>query len=351
MQSTDLISLLVIAIGNAQVSGTRSPAIDSVEELLKLDISGTKEKYAAVRFLTKEAPAGRTLGDWLLAQEGLKQLRLIKGQLQTPEGLPAGTTPAMLAAMQGASPMLLLAVFADHCDIFAPRMITPPQVDLKVDDLLDFLMNSSKAAFIREELAKRHSNLPRTPNENAWQALLRHLPEQLPMPVVNSLMAVLALPEVTEEDRKSFEELYKARAVTAPPRFEFSVAGRADGVPPKIEISEASKRLQEQLNKAAAFAHSKKLDQWSTHFRACAQIITNGPPQTDPMLGVFDECGWPKPAVNLLAGVVRSWVFGGKGSWNDVSLNTDAEYNQLSSALLEEVQGGIVAASCTVPRG
>ena len=69
------------------------------------------------------------------------------------------------------------------------------------------------------------------------------------------------------------------------------------------------------------------------------------------MLGVFDECGWPKPAVNLLAGVMSSWVFGGKGSWNDVSLNADDEYNKLSSALLDEVQGGMVAASCTVPRG
>jgi hypothetical protein len=247
--------------------------------------------------------------------------------------------------------MLLLAVFADHCDVFLPRMITPPPVDLKVDDLLEFLMNSPKAAYIREELAKRHSNLPRTPNENAWQALLRHLPEQLPAPVISSLMAVLALPDVPETDRKTFEELYKSRAVQIPPRFEFHVTGRADGVPPKIDLSEASKRLQEQLNKTAAFAQSKKLDQWSTHFRACAQIITNGPQQTDPMLGIFDECGWPKPAVNLLAGVVRSWVFGGKGSWNDVSLNADEEYNKLSTSLLEEVQGGIVAASCAVPRG
>jgi len=350
MQSTDLISLLVIALGNAQVSGTRSPEIDAVEELLKLDISGTKEKYAAVRFLTKEAPAGKTLGDWLLAQEGLKQLRLIKGQLQAPPNMPPGTSAAMLAGMQGASPMLLLAVFADHCDVFAPRMITPPQVDLKVDDLLDFVMNSSKAALIREELANRHANLPRTPNETAWQALLRHLPEQLPMPVVKSLMEVLANPEIPDDERKAFEELYKARAVVAPPRFEFAVAGRADGVPPKIEVSEASKRLQDQLNKTAAFAQTKKLDQWSTHFRACAQIVANGPQQADPMLGVFDECGWPKPAVNLLAGVVRSWVFGGKGSWNDVSLNEDVEYNTVSTALLEEVQGSIVAASCTQPR-
>ena len=122
-------------------------------------------------------------------------------------------------------------------------------------------------------------------------------------------------------------------------------------MPPKIDVSEASKRLQDQLNKAAAYAQSKKLDQWSTHFRACAQILTSGPKEAEPMLGVFDECGWPKPAVNLLASVVRSWVFGGKGSWNDVSLNADEEYNTLSSALLEEVQGGIVAASCTIPRG
>jgi hypothetical protein len=104
MQSTDLISLLVIALGNAQVSGTRHPPIDSVEELLKLDISGKKEKYAAVRFLTKDSPEGKPLADWLLSLEGLKQLRLIKGQLQAPEGM----TPAMIAAMSGGSPMMLL---------------------------------------------------------------------------------------------------------------------------------------------------------------------------------------------------------------------------------------------------
>lgn len=351
MQSTDLISLLVIALGNSQVTGSRSPAIDSVEELLKLDITGSKQQYAAVRFMTKEAPTGRTLSDWIKSQDGLKQLRLIKGQLQAPQGMPEGTTPAMIAGLQGASPMLLLAVFANHCDVFAPRMITPPQVDIKVDDLLEFLMNSSKAALIREELAKRHSNLPRTPNETPWQALLRHLPEQLPAAVVNSLVQVLSMPEIPDSDRKAFEELHKSRALKAPPRFEFALAGRADGVPPRLEVAETAKRLQEQLTKAAAFAQEKKLDQWSNHFMACAQILTNGPAQVDPMLGVFDECGWPKPSVNLLAGVVRSWVFGGKGSWNDVSLVGDAEYNTVSGALLEGVQDGIVAASCTLPRG
>ena len=347
MQSTDLISLLVIALGNAQVSGTRHPPIDSVEELLKLDISGKKEKYAAVRFLTKDSPEGKPLADWLLSLEGLKQLRLIKGQLQAPEGM----TPAMIAAMSGGSPMMLLAVYGDHCEVFQPMMITPPPVDLKVDDLLEFLMNSSKAALIREELAKRYANIPRTANENAWQALLRNLPEQLPAPVINSLIAVLALPDVPEEDRKTFEELYKSRAVPVVPRFEFTNRGRVDGIPPKLELVEASKLLQEQLNKASVFAAAKKLDQWSTHFRACAQIVSSGPQQTDPMLGIFDECGWPKPAVNLLAGVVRSWVFGGKGSWNDVNLNTDSEYSEVSSALLERVQDSIVAASCTQPRG
>ncbi len=351
MQSTDLISLLVVALGNAQVSGTRAPTIDSVEELLKLDISGSKEKYARLRFFAKDAAEGATLGDWLLSLDGLKQLRLIKGQIQAPDGLPEGTSPAMLAAMQGGSPILLMAVYGEHCEILAPAMVMPPAVDLKVDDLLEFLMNASSATLIREQLAARHSNLPRTPNENAWQALLRHLPEQLPMPVVESLKIALNNPEVADEDRKTFEGLYTSRSVAAQPRFEFKVVGRADGVPPKSDINEATKRLKDQLNAAAQFAQAKKLDQWSTHFRHCAQIVNNGPQQVDPMLGLFDQCGWPKTSVNLLAGVVRSWVFGGKGSWNDVNLNADAEYNKVSLALLEEVQGGIVAASCTVPRG
>lgn len=347
MQSTDLVSLLVIALGNAQVSGTRHPPIDNVEELLKLDISGKKDKYAAVRFLTKEAPEGKTLVDWLLSLEGLKQLRLIKGQLQVPEGM----TPTALAAMPGGSPMMLLAVFENHCDVFQPVMQTPPPVDLKVDDLLEFLMNSPKSALIREELAKRFTHLPRTANENQWQALLRHLPEQLPAPVINALISVLSHADVPDSDRKAFEELYKARAVPAVPRFEFTNRGRVDGVPPKLDVNAISKELQSQLSKASAFAATKNLEQWSSHFRACAQIVTNGTGQADPMLGIFDECGWPKPAVNLLAGVVRSWVFGGKGSWNDVSLNADAEYQELSTQLLERVQDGIVAASCAMPRG
>jgi hypothetical protein len=354
MQPTDVISLLVVALSNAAIAGRPADLRPEAEEALKLDLTGSKPQFAAVRFHPKEGGA-KVIEDWLRERRdaGARSVRLIKGEMQEPPGgLPPGVTPAVLAGFQGNSPLLLLVVFEKHCELWAPRFVVPPDTDLKVTDLLRFLGRCENAAAVRDGLSQRIPNIPRAQGESPWQAIVRNLPEELPTVLTRALTETLAAPGASLNDKQAWDELYTSRKQQRSPAFEFHSVARADGVPPRVEIGEQSLKLKTELERIAAFAASRNLAQWAGHFRACAQFLVAPPGDqpTDPILKLFAQCGWPKESVRLLESAMRGWVFGGRGSWNDVGLLQDAEYNQLSTSLLAEIHAAMIAASCSEPQ-
>jgi hypothetical protein len=354
MQPTDVISLLVVALSQAQLSGRAEGLRPAAEEALKLDLSGEHPEHAAVRFHPKEGGT-KSMEPWLSERqkEGARTVRLIKGELAPPPGgMPPGVTRAILAGMQGNSPLILLVVFEKHCELWAPRFVTPPETDLKVNDLLKFLSRAEKSAAIREGVSQRLASIPRAQGENQWQAILRQLPDELPTLFTRAMTDTLAAEGASAADRAAWTELASSRKRDRPASFEFHAVARAEGVPPPVEIAEQSSRLKTELARIAQYAAAHNLAQWANHFRACAQLLdapaTDAAP-ADPLLKLFAQCGFAQDSLRLLETAMRGWVFGGRGSWNDVGLGADEEYQKLSIALLDEVHAAIVAASCAPP--
>ncbi|MBN2231062.1 MAG: hypothetical protein JW779_15870 [Candidatus Thorarchaeota archaeon] len=109
---------------------------------------------------------------------------------------------------------------------------------------------------------------------------------------------------------------------------------------------ELSSILQELSEFAGRFDYSKH---WSENFKTSHAILLEFEPKTDDELlpaGIYS-----KEARQLIEGALSSWVFGGMGSWNDMSFDGDDQdlYSTLSDRLYTAICSSIVSGVNSYP--
>lgn len=111
-----------------------------------------------------------------------------------------------------------------------------------------------------------------------------------------------------------------------------------------ISVEALSAELGIALQEAVSFSRRHKLDQFEAAFSAgCAALRS----KTDQELnGLAPNNKLPLAASRLLAAAQVSWVFGGMGSWNDLSFEADdqSRYETLSDTLFRLINLSLVAA-------
>jgi len=103
------------------------------------------------------------------------------------------------------------------------------------------------------------------------------------------------------------------------------------------------------LSKIEAFAARQKLEHFAGTFRKATGLLSSDHPLSE----TYHSDLAPTPAIpleakQLLAAVQAAWVFGGMGSWNDLSFGTGRdgnEYDQISRDLYAAVLTALVAAT------
>lgn len=109
--------------------------------------------------------------------------------------------------------------------------------------------------------------------------------------------------------------------------------------PPKPSPVGAGLGLREALRGALAFAESQGLGEWAGVFEGA---VAAGAEDDD----LLSEHTSPQ-ARALAASAARAWVFGGMGSWNDISFEgeTQVRYERVSEDLYRAVLEAFVAAT------
>jgi hypothetical protein len=120
-----------------------------------------------------------------------------------------------------------------------------------------------------------------------------------------------------------------------------------DERPPIPDIAAAKDRLLTALGNVEAFAREKKeVEGWTDVFADARRraAVDDQPPYFPDML---PPRGFSESARRLLATGARSWVFGGMGSWNDLTFQgkDEEEYERVSAELYAAVLGSFVAAT------
>ncbi len=111
-----------------------------------------------------------------------------------------------------------------------------------------------------------------------------------------------------------------------------------------ISIDTAHEKLETVLKKAEEFARGQEYTlHWAENFESYREILTDEVPIA------YDEL-FPSDIIedkvrHLLAGAFSSWVFGGMGSWNDLSFDEESqkEYEAISDELFNAIHQAIIA--------
>ncbi|MFL5798746.1 MAG: hypothetical protein ACJ77A_12545 [Actinomycetota bacterium] len=115
--------------------------------------------------------------------------------------------------------------------------------------------------------------------------------------------------------------------------------------PPRPSPVEATRDLRESLGAARQFAVSHDLAEWGEVFGAAFEGRAAA---EDP--DMLPAAAFPAESRSLAATASRAWVFGGMGTWNDLSFGDPevrGSYEQISEALYRSVLAALVAATNT----
>lgn len=113
-------------------------------------------------------------------------------------------------------------------------------------------------------------------------------------------------------------------------------------------LAEAAARLEDLLRSAAALARHMDESFWADRFDEALTALTENEPRTAHHDDVLPP-GADVDRRRLLAAAVRSWVFGGMGTWNDVGPAPGdeaaaAEYDRVTPSLYAAVLDAVAAA-------
>jgi hypothetical protein len=110
-------------------------------------------------------------------------------------------------------------------------------------------------------------------------------------------------------------------------------------------VDEARYGLERALTSAISLVDGRAhYEFWESVFRDAYSLLSSPSPQ----LPYYHELLAPARnlvARQLLAAASRAWVFGGMGSWNDVGIVDEPEYDRTTRALYSAVFDGVLAAA------
>jgi hypothetical protein len=109
------------------------------------------------------------------------------------------------------------------------------------------------------------------------------------------------------------------------------------------DLAHATEALLRVLRQVEAFAVAASLAVWHDWFKKAEELLA----RQDVVLPYHPDMlpaeGYSLQARQLLAAAAQAWVFGGMGSWNDLSLSGpfQAEYDTLTPVLFQSVTHAI----------
>lgn len=137
-------------------------------------------------------------------------------------------------------------------------------------------------------------------------------------------------------------------------RYGLLTENAAMSLPKSRDPESVSIELKETLSEIATFAEEHSIDGFASSFRKAIGCLASD----DPFADVYHQDLAPPgllalPAQRLMAACQAAWVFGGMGSWNDLSFDGDDQkrYETISDRLFALVNEGICSSANSTASG
>jgi hypothetical protein len=332
----DVLCSALAVYGSRALKGLRPPTA-VVEEVVRAGLERDDGRLATVRFFPGDLP----FSGWIdaLRGEGAGPIRLI---VQPPPPAPPGMTAAVAHAAVGMSPITIGVVRRRRIRPYGIRMLFPRRSLVGLKDLVEFIEASPKREKMKEFLLWQNRHNLKFSRGNDWDRFLRSVTDDRIEVLMDAWRMCLSNVEWKRGEPEAWQKVERRHPNPEQmPRVEFhegeEVAGSpVDGVEARAESLAAA------LREIEAYARKADLGGFADHFARCRETIGGADP-SGGLARLF--AGMLSPAaVGLFVAAVESDVFGGMGSWNDVSSYDDPEYRDVSDRLFRALQPALLAA-------
>jgi hypothetical protein len=103
--------------------------------------------------------------------------------------------------------------------------------------------------------------------------------------------------------------------------------------------------FRESLEEIGNFARSQGYTEWEPWFTEALELLDSPAPVPPYHADILPRFGYPLRARQLMAAAIRGWVFGGMGSWNDLSPPDTAEYERVTAAFFSATISAVCASA------
>ncbi|MDY7232491.1 hypothetical protein [Hyalangium rubrum] len=342
MRPVDVCSTVLITTGNQALREPGQARWDEVEELMGIRLRPAGRQPSVVTMLDEQGER-QSFQEWLEARASPQaRLWFVPGPWEAdPESFPRDLPAHIREAFEGGGGLGLL-LFTDRfrSERFMPREVRPRFYDITGKQLYAF-MRSRKRAAVWEELLTREL-APELEGRGLQAFMESRSPEEMDalisrfMPLSAEAEPVGEGSELEPEETVKWNQFFTPAPGAGSLSFEYLPVGEGDEVTVARDLNACRNGLTRSLKSVQDFAQQQELKYWSKHFRRCLLRLTLEPQPLEDILELLILNGLPVPALQLVNAAMAADVFGGMGSWNDLSFDgADAQsYRVLSDRLL-----------------
>jgi len=342
MRPLDVCTTLLVTTGNRALREPQRVHWEDIEDFMSIGLRAESRAYSRVTMLDEQGRR-RSFQEWLLSRASPQaRLWFAPGPWETDLAGASEELPAHIReAFEGGGGLgILLFTDGRRSERFMPREVRPRLYEITGRQLHEFY-RSRKQADAWEEALKRELG-PELQGRSVRAFLesrsLDDMQELIPrfMSLVVDVEPVGDGHEVDTDETVKWNTFFSPAPGSSSLSFEYLPVGAGDAASTEQGLSACRAALAGALEAVQAFAERQGLKYWSKHFRRCLLRLSLEPQPLEDVLELLLLNGLPVPAVQLVNAAMAADVFGGMGSWNDLSFDgSDAkEYQELSNRLL-----------------
>jgi hypothetical protein len=360
MRPIDICTTILVTTGNRALRDPSRTRWDEVEELMGISLRPESRQPSRVTMLGEQGER-LSFKEWLDGW-GAPQTRLwlVPGPWETEQEGASEELPAHLreAFAGGGGLGLLLCTDGRRVEQFMPREVPPRLYEISGAQLYDFMRSRKRAEAWEEALARelgaeldgrslRSFLESRTPDE--MQELISRF-----MPLSAEVEPVGEGAEHDAEETVKWNQFFTPAPGAGTLSFELLPVGPGNETTVARDVNASRVAIARALKATMEFAQRQGLKYWSKHFRRCLQRLALEPQPLEDVVELLLVNALPTPAIQLVHCAMASDVFGGMGSWNELTFEgAEAKtYQDLSNRLLRVMREAFrtgINSSATLP--
>lgn len=239
---------------------------------------------------------------------------------------------------------LLLLTEGRRVERFMPREVRPRLYDISGAQLYAFMRSRKQAKAWEEALTRAFESerggrsvrafLESRSSEEMDEILQRFMPLSVEVEPVGEGH------EADPDETVKWNTFFTPAPGSSSLSFEYVPVGAGNAAEAERDLTACRAALASALEASRDFAERQGEKYWSKHFRRCLLRLSLEPQPLEDILELLLSSGLPVPAVQLVNAAMASDVFGGMGSWNDMTFDgPEAEvYQNVSNRLLQAMK-------------